>query len=160
MHTSFTGTAGVYFVAARLNGMGSQCAPTFGNVPSVDILVSNIDGSALVSLQVKTTMYGLREKGRGDQKKPHRYEWDIGWKSARLDAPSLFFALVDLKNFDELPDVFVIPSHILATYFAAGPEGWPRARYHELIATLALYKNNWVILRTRLTELDRKGRLT
>jgi hypothetical protein len=60
MHSLFTGTAGVYFVAARLNGMGFQCAPTFGNVPSVDVLVSNIDGSALISLQVKTITYALR----------------------------------------------------------------------------------------------------
>ncbi len=35
MQTSLTGAAGVYFVAARLNAMGLQCAPTFGNVPNV-----------------------------------------------------------------------------------------------------------------------------
>lgn len=48
---ALTGAAGVYFVAARLNAMGFQCAPTFGNVPGVDILVSNLRGSALVSIQ-------------------------------------------------------------------------------------------------------------
>jgi len=146
MNGALTGAAGVYFVAARLNALGLQCAPTFGNVPNVDILVSNIDGSTLVSLQVKTTVWGMRERGRGDEKKPHHYEWDIGWKSARLNAPNLFFALVDLMNFDELPDVFIIPSQIIATYFQAGPEGWPRARYHELVETLAPYKNNWSAL--------------
>jgi len=154
MNSSLTGSAGVYFVAARLNAMGLQCAATFGNVPSVDILVSSISGSALVSLQVKTTNYALRERGRGDERKPHHYEWDIGWKCARLNIPNLFFALVDLKEFAELPDVFVVPSNIIATYFQAGQEGWPRARYHETVEALAPYKNNWDTLRTRLIDAD------
>jgi len=135
--------------------MGLQCAATFGNVPSVDILVSSLNGSALISLQVKTTMYGLRERGRGEERKPYQYEWDIGWKSARLNAPNLFFALVDLKEFAELPDVFIVPSNVIAEYFQAGPEGWPRARYHELVGNLDQYKNNWDIIRHRLVELDR-----
>jgi hypothetical protein len=133
--------------------MGFQCAPTFGNVPSVDILVSSVDGSSLVSIQVKATMDGLRERGRGDERKPDHYEWDIGWKSARLNSPNLFFALVDLREFAELPDVFIVPSNVIASYFQDGPEGWPRARYHEKIEKLAPYKNNWELLGSRLTEL-------
>ncbi len=152
MHTALTGAAGVYFVAARLNAMGFQCAPTFGNVPSVDILVSSIDGAALVSLQVKTTMYGLRFRGRGEEKKPHHYEWEIGWKSARLNIPNLFFALVNLKNFEDLPDVFIVPSKVIARYFAAGPVNWPRARYHPLVNKLDRYRENWEIIRNRLGE--------
>jgi hypothetical protein len=155
MNASLTGAAGVYFVAARLNAMGLQCATTFGNVPNVDILVSSISGSALLSLQVKTTMYGLRKKGRGDKKKPDHYEWDIGWKSARLDAPDLFFALVDLKEFVELPDVFIVPSQVIAAYFEGGdPTTWRRARYHPSIQDLEQYKNNWDTVRNRLTNLD------
>ena len=156
MHTSLIGSAGVYFVAARLNAMGFQCAPTFGNVPSVDILVSSINGSALVSLQVKTTIDGLRHRGRGDERKPHHYEWDIGWKSARLNIPNLFFALVDLKKFAELPDVFITPSNVIAKFFEKGPEGWPRARYHEDVRKLDPYKNNWKVIHNRLTELDQR----
>jgi hypothetical protein len=153
VNPSLTGSAGVYFVAARLNAMEFQ---TFGNVPSVDILVSSINGSALVSLQVKTTMDGLRNRGRGDEKKPHHYEWDIGWKSARLNVPNLFFALVDLKGVAELPDVFIVPSSVIADYFKAGPEGWPRARYHELIENLSHYKNNWDTMSSRLSDLDQQ----
>jgi hypothetical protein len=130
--------------------MGLHCATTFGNVPSVDILVSSIEGSALVSLQVKTTDYASRDRGRGHERAPHHYEWDIGWKCARLNIPNLFFALVDLKRFEELPDVFIVPSNVIATYFQAGPEGWPRARYHEKIETLSPYKNNWETIRIRL----------
>jgi hypothetical protein len=144
----------VYYVAARLNAMGLQCATTFANVPNVDILVSSINGSALISLQVKTSMYTMRERGRGTEKKPDHYEWDIGWKSARLNIPNLFFALVDLRDFTELPYVFIVPSNVIAKYFKAGPEGWLRARYHELIDTLAAYKNNWDLIRNKLAELE------
>ena len=152
MQTSLIGAAGVYFVAARLNAMQLQCAPTFGNVPNVDILVSNIGGSASLSLQVKTTTWGMRWKGRGDDRKPDHYEWEIGWKSARLNDPSLFFALVDLRNFEELPDVFIVPSKVIARYFSAGPEGWPRARYHESIKKLERYKNDWTTIQKHLSE--------
>jgi hypothetical protein len=152
---SLTGSAGVYFVAARLNAMGLQCAPTFGNVPSVDILVSNLGGSAMVSLQVKTTMFAMRPRGRGENKKPYEYQWAIGWKSARLNTENLFFALVDLKEFAELPDVFIVPSKMIATYFEGGdPKTWTFARYHELIETLTPHKNNWDTIRNRLAELD------
>lgn len=156
MYTALTGAAGVYYVAARLNAMGLQCAPTFGNVPSVDILVSSIDGSALLSLQVKTTAYAVRERGRGEERKPHHYEWDIGWKSARLNIPNLFFALVDLMEFVQLPDVFIVPSSVIAEHFEGGdPQVWRRARYHtESLEELAPYKNKWEILLDRLRELS------
>lgn len=160
MQTSLVGSAGVYFVASRLNAMELQCAATFGNVPSVDILVSSMGGSASICLQVKTTMWGMRWRGRGDDRKPHRYEWEIGWKSARLNDPSLFFALVDLNNFEELPDVFIVPSKVIAKYFAAGPEGWPCARYHETIKNLEPYKNNWKSISDRLSERANASRRT
>jgi hypothetical protein len=156
MSTALTGSAGVYFVAARLNAMGFQCAPTFGNVPYVDILVSNLNGSSVASIQVKTTSWAVRERGRGQLRKPHHYEWDIGWKSARANVPNLFFALVDLKDFVELPDVFIIPSSVITAYFEGGnPETWRRARYHtDSIEELAPYKNNWDTLRNRLAESE------
>jgi len=96
-------------------------------------------------------MSGLRERGRGAEKKPHHYEWDIGWKSARLNIPNLFFALVDLRGFSALPDVFLIPSPVIELYFKGGdPKVWKRARYHELIEKLEPYKNNWNSLRKLL----------
>jgi hypothetical protein len=160
MQTSLVGSAGVYFVASRLNAMQLQCAATFGNVPSVDILVSSVGGSALISLQVKTTMSGLRWRGRGEDRKADHYEWEIGWKSARLNNPYLFFALVDLKNFEVLPDVFIVPSKVIAKYFAAGPEGWPRARHHESIKNLEPCKNDWKTMSERLSEREHTSHQT
>ncbi len=170
--SALIGAAGVHFVAARLNALGFQCAPTIRNAPNVDLLVSDTRGLSPVSLQVKTAWSALRLAGRGLQKSAHHYEWDIGWKSVELaceasskpNAGSLFFALVDLREFRELPDVFVVPPSVIAGYFAPGvvpcPDGtrvkaelaaiqahWPRARYHQFICRLDTYRNEWEFAR-------------
>ena len=99
----------------------------------------------------KTTAWAMRTRGRGKNKKPHHYEWDIGWKSAKINHSLLFFALVDLKEFEELPDVFIVPSQVISEYFETGPnENWSRARYHPEIEKISQYKNNWDILRKAL----------
>ncbi len=111
------GTAGVYFVASRLAAKGFHAAPTFGNAPHVDILVGLPDGEATASIQVKTTWRALRTRGRGKDKQPHHYEWDVGERYAKLSRPGLFFAFVDLKGAGtKLPDVFIVPmKHIRYT---------------------------------------------
>jgi hypothetical protein len=142
MSTSLIGNAGAYFVAARLSAMGLICAPTFRNVPTVDLLVSDENGSLSISLQVKTAWFAMRERGRGEQRRPHHYEWSMNWKSARLNVPNLFFAFVDLKEFTELPDIFIVPSSVVSTYYEGGdPETWKWPRYHVDVEKLAPYKN-------------------
>lgn len=72
------------------------------------------------------------------------------WLGIRKNKP-LFFALVDLKDFEELPDVFVVPSRIIFRYFEGGdPKTWTRARYHPEIEETEEYKNNWELLKTEL----------
>ena len=85
------GTAGVYFVASQLAAKDFHAAPTFGNAPSVDILVGLPNGAATLSLQVKTSRWALRTRGRGNNKHPDHYEWDVGEKSVKLNQPDLFF---------------------------------------------------------------------
>ena len=145
-----TGVAGVHYVAAYLAHLGFHAVPTIRNVAGPDVLISTRSGSRLLSLQVKTTVWAMRTRGRGKNKEPHHYEWDIGWGSAQESQCLLFYALVDLKWFNELPDVFIVPSQVIAEYFKAGPEGWPRARYHPAIDVMGQYKNNWDILRKSL----------
>ena len=145
-----TGVAGVHYVAAYLAHLGFHAVPTIRNVAGPDVLISTRSGSGLISLQVKTTASAMRTRGRGENKRPHHYEWDIGWSSAGEKHNLLFYALVDLKWFAELPDVFIVPSEVIAEYFKAGPEGWPRARYHPKIGVMEQYKNNWDILRRSL----------
>lgn len=139
-----TGVAGVHFVASYLSFLGFHAVPTTRNVRGPDLLVSSIDGFRSLTLQVKTTMWASRTRGRGESKKPHHLEWDVGWSSAKLNNPNLWFAFVDLKEFQELPDTFVVPSKVVFTYFEGGdPETWTRARYHPLLEEVAPYKNGW-----------------
>jgi len=151
MESSLVGNAGAYFVAARLSAMNLICAPTFRNTPNVDLLISDLTGSVTLSLQVKTAVWAMREQGRGNQKKPHHYEWSMSWRSARLNNANLFFALVDLRNFEQLPDVFIVPSAIISEYYKGGdPETWKWPRYHESVENLAPYKNAWDIISRHL----------
>lgn len=149
-----TGTAGVYYVAYQLAARGFHAAVTYGNAPTVDLLVSLIDGSATLSLQVKTSSWALRSRGRGSAKTPDHYEWDIGEKSASMCRPDLFFALVDLKSGSgQLPDVFIVPSKVIFDafnhpYWASGKG--KRWRYHPKVKEIERFKNKWDILRTYL----------
>jgi hypothetical protein len=147
------GTAGVYFTSAQLAAKGFHAAPTFGNAPNVDILVGSTDGGATICIQVKTAFKALRKRGRGDDKNPHHYEWDIGEKSARLNIPNLFFAFVDLKGAEnEMPDVFIVPSIIIFKAFEKYLQSGKRARvrWHPKIETAEPYKNNWELIKKYL----------
>lgn len=98
-------------------------------------------------------MWAMRTRGRGDEKKPHHCEWDIGWSSAKVNHPHLFFALADRKEFQGLPDVFIVPSQVIFEYFKGGdPETWRRARYHPEVAEIEPYKNNWDLLKKALED--------
>jgi hypothetical protein len=150
--SQLTGVAGVHFVASYLSFLGFHAVPTTRNVRGPDLLVSSIDGFKSLTLQVKTSMWASRDRGRGELKKTHHLEWDIGWSSARLNSPNLWFALVDLREFQELPDTYIIPSNVIFTYFDGGdPEIWRRARYHPLIEDVAQYKNAWEQMKKALS---------
>jgi hypothetical protein len=139
-----TGISGVHYVAAWLSHLGFHAVPTTRNAKGPDLLVSTIDGARSAAIQVKTTNWAVRWRGRGHAKCEHHYEWDIGWSSARQNHSGLLFALVDLKNWDEgtRPDVFIVPSSVIYRYFEHGdPTTWRRARLHIEIAELADYKN-------------------
>ncbi len=160
--SNLTGAAGAYYVASRLATQGLHAALTVGNAPNVDIIVSLIDGKASLALQVKTTDSALRTRGRGNNKIPHHYEWEIG-KSAKSHHSGLFFALVDLKRGkDELPDVFIIPSEILSKwylntvnkYFNGNEELWVRKRFHPKVETIEQYRNDWQILKDYLNKIS------
>jgi hypothetical protein len=168
-NSQMIGTAGVYFVAAKLSALGLHCAPTLGNAPNVDLLVSSEGGSKAVAMQVKTTCSAVRRRGRGDQRVPEHCEWDIGHKCAMLDSPGLWFALVDLKLprhempdpgdilVNPAPDVYLVRSPDITAWFKKRVldhdlRGKPilRWRYHPKMDELAGFKNAWG---TILTEL-------
>lgn len=145
--SQLTGVAGVHFVASYLSFLGLHAVPTTRNVKGPDVLVGNIDGSRGLALQVKTTVWASRNRGRGDAKKPHHLEWEIGWASAKTFNDNLYFALVDLKSFQGLPDVYIVPSRVIAEYFRGGePKTWIRARYHPMLEDAEPYRNAWHLL--------------
>ena len=152
------GTAGVYHVASQLAQQGFHAAVTFGNAPSVDILVASHNGSSTVSLQVKTSRWALRTRGRGRNKQPHHYEWDVGEKSGQLNHPDLYFAFVDLKSGGNLlPDVFIVPSErIFVAFdnkcFKSGVNR--RWRWHPGLEEIEEYENCWDPLHNRLEKTD------
>lgn len=152
VHSSqLTGVSGVHFVAAYLSFLGFHAVPTTRNVQGPDLLVSNLSGTMIISPQIKTTIWAMRTRGRGDKKVPHHCEWDIGWNSAKANYPNLLFALVDLKEYRSFADVFMVPSSVNFEYFEGGdPERWRRARYHPGVDEIEQYKNNWDLLRKAL----------
>jgi hypothetical protein len=162
------GTAGVYYVASQLAMRDFHAAVTYGNAPSVDILVGKLDGSATLSLQVKTSKSALRTRGRGTNKKPYRYDWAVGTKLSmkKLQQADLF-AFVDLKGMkNELPDVFILPSRIVSDWF----KGVIEKRYNgqenklkwwrympKLEGVIKEHKNNWNIIEEYLNEKSRSS---
>jgi hypothetical protein len=151
--SQLTGVSGVHYVASYLSFHGFHAVPTTRNVRGPDLLLSNLDGSKGVSLQVKATEWAMRTRGRGNEKKPHHYEWDIGRSSAELNLPHLFFALVDLRKFRELPNVFIVPSKVIFEYFNDGTTR-RRVRYHPLIEKIDQYKNNLGLLKKVLGDSE------
>jgi len=152
--TQLTGVSGVHYVAAYLSFLGFHAVPTTRNVQGPDLLVSSLNGAVSLSVQVKTTGWAERTRGRGNDKKPHHCEWDIGWSSAGLSFPNLYYALVDLREYQGLPNVYILPSSVIHAYFAGGdPATWRRARYHPLIDELTPYRNDngWDLLTRALS---------
>lgn len=156
-----TGTAGVYYVASQLAAREFHAAVTYGNAPSVDILVGRIDGSTSLSLQVKTSHRALRTRGRGGNKIPHHYEWDVGQRSAMQHRPDLFFAFVELKTGSgQLSDVFIIPSKsvydwfqgVITKHYGGDPSKLKRWRFHPGVKSIDQYRNKWDILRDYLDQ--------
>lgn len=160
--SQFTGTAGVYYVMAQLAARNFHAAATHGNAPHVDILVSSENGARTLSVQVKTTGWAMRSRGRGDAKIPFQLQWPLGYKAAKTQHDDLYFAFVDLKDFvgDGKPDVYIIPSSYIYQYCEAWVDKVKWVRFHPEIIHVEPFKNAWDLLTGALTgntEGDKKG---
>lgn len=115
--TALTAAAGEHFVAYRLSAMGYPVALTRGGSPTVDLMVGDLSGKSAVSIQVKTSNWAWRSRKKNPAHS--HWEWDVGRKGMELRGDSIFYAFVDLKWGEEkraLPDVFIVPSAVVANH--------------------------------------------
>jgi hypothetical protein len=112
--TSLTGVAGEHYVLYELlrRGYIAALAPT--GVPNADIVVTDIEGSRLCSIQVKTRR-GVGADGG----------WHMHIKHEKIRGERLFYCFVDFQSSNELrPLVYVMPSADVATAIAAAHQKW------------------------------------
>lgn len=109
--TALTAAAGEHFVAYKLSAMGFPVALTRGGSPAVDLMVGDLSGKRVVSLQVKTSRWAWRAKVRKPE--DSHWEWDVGRRALDLRGERLLYAFVDLRwqdNEASVPCVFIVPS--------------------------------------------------
>lgn len=155
--TKIVGAAGEHFVMYELLRRNFVAALTPEGVPSVDILISDLDGGHLASLQVKTAS-------------APRTTWPLGRKNEALVADRLFYCFVMPQDGAmSSPDCWIVPSAIVAEHVSLSHSTWlagepkrgdtrndserramhkycePIARYPK--GWMDQYKDNWEILR-------------
>lgn len=83
-------------------------------VPSADIVVTNLEGSKLCSLQVKTR----RDIGSDGG-------WHMKAKHEDIRSPQLFYCFVDFgKTVEARPAIYVLPSSIIAEVLFKAHRKW------------------------------------
>lgn len=112
--TSLLGAAGEHFVMSEMLRRGYIAALAPAGVPNADIVVTNLEGSRLCSLQVKTR----RDIGSDGG-------WHMKAKHEKIRVDSLFYCFVDFgKTPEATPSVHVIPSTVVAEVLAAAHSKW------------------------------------
>ncbi len=140
-----TGTAAVYYVMYQLAARGFHASCTHGNAPYLDILVSSEDGERVLALQVKTAGYATRARGRGEERKPAKLDFPLGFKASKLNRPNVWFAFVDLDGKSEASEVavYLIPSSWLFEFCKEWIDTVPMARFQPTIEQVAQFRNAW-----------------
>jgi hypothetical protein len=105
------GVAGEYFVAAELSRRGYIASITLRNTGGIDILASNAEATRQVGIQVKSN------QGEGRN-------WILSPKAERYHADNLYYIFVNLKEPNERPAFFIVPSEIVARTIKEGHEMW------------------------------------
>lgn len=108
--------AGEYVVASQLLIRGYHASLTMGNAKTIDILVGSADGSKSVTIQVKTTSMPVDRDGLA--------KWQLSAKAEKLKSTNLFYAFVHFVSEDERPNIYIVPSAIVADYVERGHRTW------------------------------------
>jgi hypothetical protein len=146
--SQFIGSAGQYYVAYCLTVRGFHAAITLGDVPDVDVVVANTDGSRLLSIQVKTSRWAYRSKRYGYELR----EWDVGGSAVGRYSPNLWYAFVDLQESDPgcNPLVFVVPSLWVSNFVKAE---WGRKMYMLRLDSGLSARNVGIVSRASWTRI-------
>jgi hypothetical protein len=112
--STLLGAAGEHFVMSQLLRRGYIAALAPHGVPNTDIVVSNIRGSRLCSIQVKTRRSLGSDGG-----------WHMQEKHERIREDRLFYCFVDVgTTLVSQPTVHVIPSAVVATILKESHQLW------------------------------------
>jgi hypothetical protein len=147
--TAMTAAAGEFYVAYELSARGYIVAIPRANVPSLDLLVSDMSGRRSVSIQVKTSSGARRTFKR--QPENERWEFDVGEKARFSCGENLFYAFVDLRWREAAPEVFIVPSKAVVEAFN---DGIDHKRYMMWITSreIGKFRERWDIIEAALSD--------
>lgn len=112
--SSLLGAAGEYYVMSELLRRGYIAALAPQGVPNADIVVTDIEGSRLCSIQVKTR----RDIGSDGG-------WHMKEKHESIRSEKLFYCFVNFgKVIEDQPTVHVVPSDCVADVLFAAHRKW------------------------------------
>ena len=120
--SSLTGVAGEHYVLSELLRQGYIAALAPTGVPNADIVVTNMEGSRLCSIQVKTRR-GVGADGGWHMKAKHEKE-PLGER--------YFYCFVDFQEPQKVrPLVYVMPAAVAAKAIAEAHQQWLRTPGHK-----------------------------
>ena len=139
-------TAGEHYVCSQLAIHRAIPALVRQGAPSIDILASTIDGGRTVGIQVKTTEWALRTRGRGAEKRPYELQFPLGHHAIEQTDDGSIFCFVDLRIHDRdvVPDVYIVTAKALkAEYRGVNIRQYSFFRHHRPVAHMEPFKNCW-----------------
>ena len=169
--STLLGAAGEHFVMSELLRRGYIAALAPQGVPNTDIVVTDLEGHRLCSIQVKTRRQIGADGG-----------WHMKPKHEDIKGDHLFYCFVDLgKTLSDIPQLFILPSKIVADVLKTTHRYWlekpgKNGRAHKdsqvrrllpdysrlygddktqyASSWLEKYRNAWVLLKLEPTELE------
>lgn len=145
-NSTLVAAAGEHYVSYALSCLGFTAALVRQGAPSIDVLASDLSGSKTVGIQVKTTEWAERTRGRGAAKRPFQLQFPLGHRAIEHASPKTIMCFVDLRGFGltEAPAVYVVPTKLLIEHYA-GEDIRQHSffRHHRPIEEMEPFKNNW-----------------